>query len=437
MVAAALFRPWAVWLLGRERPELKNLPLALHRGGRVVALSPQAQRLGVREGMGVEVARIRAAGLHLLPYPAHAAPAWRALLQELYRLTPWVEPLAEGAVLLRLTPAEARLLAEGYGVRVGVAAWREVALLAAWSAREGEARVVAEGAERAFLDRLPLYLLRGVGLGLEGLGKLRLLGLKRVGELLAWSPAQLRAYLPEGERLLPYLHGPWRPGVARFPEGRWVEARLPLDLEVDGGPGLLAHLAQRLHRGLAGQAATWVAVEAVGAGLRFRGEHLAKAPLRGEKEVRLALELAFRRSGAWGMPLEEVRAVASGLHRPAHQEGLFRRPGTGLATLLARYPGALLRVEVLDPEALAPEWGFRYRSLEVEDAALPGAPKGPLPRGKPRWVVLGRKRRVVRLLDRWRAGGRWWRLEPGRDYFLLEVEGGLSWRSTGRGKDGC
>lgn len=32
---------------------------------------------------------------------------------------------------------------------------------------------------------------------------------------------------------------------------------------------------------------------------------------------------------------------------------------------------------------------------------------------------------MVRLLDRWRAGGRWWRLEEGRDYFLLEVEGGL------------
>ncbi|GAA5336516.1 MULTISPECIES: Y-family DNA polymerase [Thermus] len=377
MVAAALFRPWPVWLLGRERPELQDLPLALHRGGRVVALSPKARRLGVREGMGVEVARMRAAGLALLPYPAHAAPAWRALLQELYRLTPWVEPLEEGTVLLGLAPAEARLLAEGYGVRVGVAAWREVALLAAWAAREGEARVVAEGAERAFLARLPLHFLRGVGLGLEGLGKLRLLGLKRVGELLAWSPAQLRAYLPEGERLLPYLHGPWHRGVARFPEAPQVEARAPLDPQGEVGVDLLEHLARRLHQRLAGRAALWVAVEAVGAGLRFRGEHLAKAPLREEKEVRLALELAFRRSGAWGMPLEEVRAAASGLHRPAHQEGLFRRPGAGLGPLLARYPGALLRVEVLDPEALAPEWGFRYRSLEVEDAALPGAPHGP------------------------------------------------------------
>lgn len=46
-------------------------------------------------------------------------------------------------------------------------------------------------------------------------------------------------------------------------------------------------------------------------------------------------------------------------------------------------------------------------------------------KGRPRWVAYRGRRRVVRLLDRWRAGGRWWRLEEGRDYFLLEVEGGL------------
>jgi hypothetical protein len=31
---------------------------------------------------------------------------------------------------------------------------------------------------------------------------------------------------------------------------------------------------------------------------------------------------------------------------------------------------------------------------------------------------------VIRTLDRWRYGGRWWRGEGPRDYFLLELEGG-------------
>jgi protein ImuB len=117
----------------------------------------------------------------------------------------------------------------------------------------------------------------------------------------------------------------------------------------------------------------------VGLGLRFRGEHLAKAPLRDEAGVRLALELALRKSGAAGLPLEEVRARALGLFRPSRQEGLWRRAGEGLEAVVARFPGAFLRVEVLDAEALVPEWGFRYGPWEVRDAALPLAPGGGVP----------------------------------------------------------
>ncbi len=36
----------------------------------------------------------------------------------------------------------------------------------------------------------------------------------------------------------------------------------------------------------------------------------------------------------------------------------------------------------------------------------------------------GQEKRVVRTLDFWRYGGRWWVFEPPRDYFLLELEGG-------------
>ena len=36
-----------------------------------------------------------------------------------------------------------------------------------------------------------------------------------------------------------------------------------------------------------------------------------------------------------------------------------------------------------------------------------------------------REQRVVRILDTWRYGGRWWRFEGRRDYYLLELEGGV------------
>lgn len=117
-------------------------------------------------------------------------------------------------------------------------------------------------------------------------------------------------------------------------------------------------------------------VEALAEGLAFRGEDWPKAPLRGEEEVYLGLVRAFRRGGAWGLPLLGVQARALGLVRPALQEGLFQRPGEGLEPLLARFPGALLRVEVVDPGALAPEWGFRLQAWEVEDAASLVSGKG-------------------------------------------------------------
>ncbi|MFN4073924.1 MAG: hypothetical protein ACK4G4_11015 [Thermus sp.] len=383
MVAALLLLPWPVWLLRREDPSLAGFPLAVHRGGRVVALCPWARRLGVREGMPLEVARARVAGLRLLPYPPQGEAAWRGLLQELYRLTPRVEALAPGKALLALDDLPlARSLAQGYRARVGVAPWREVALLAAWASREGEVRLVEEGREGEFLDRLPLYLLRGVGLSPEGLERLRLLGLRRVGEVRRFHPQQLLAYLREGKALLPFLFGPWRREVARLPEEEGVGVWASLDPPAEADRGLFRHLAQGLAKRLLPRAAGRLEVVALAGGLLFRGEDWPKRPLREEEEIYLALVRAFGRSGALGLPLEEVRVRAHGLVRPALQEGLFRRGGEGLAPLLARFPGALLRAEVVDPGALVPEQGFRYRPWEVEDAALPFTPPGGLRRGE-------------------------------------------------------
>lgn len=117
------------------------------------------------------------------------------------------------------------------------------------------------------------------------------------------------------------------------------------------------------------RAAGRLEVVALAGGLLFRGEDWPKVPVREVGEVHRALVRALGRSGALGLPLEGVGVRAYGLVRPARQEGLFRRAGEGLASLLARFPGSLLRVEVVDPGALVPEWGFRLRPWE--EAALP------------------------------------------------------------------
>lgn len=40
-------------------------------------------------------------------------------------------------------------------------------------------------------------------------------------------------------------------------------------------------------------------------------------------------------------------------------------------------------------------------------------------------MLRARSRRVVRVLDRYQYGGRWWRGEGERHYYLVELEEGL------------
>lgn len=43
-------------------------------------------------------------------------------------------------------------------------------------------------------------------------------------------------------------------------------------------------------------------------------------------------------------------------------------------------------------------------------------------------TLRGRTHRVVRLLDAWRVGGRWWRGETPSDHYRVELEGGATLR---------
>ncbi|RTI00219.1 hypothetical protein CSW28_06100, partial [Thermus scotoductus] len=124
---------------------------------------------------GVSLAEARKGhALLALGRPAEARGAYQtALPQEEGVYRPRGEALAPGKALLALAPEEAptlpKALAEGYGARVGVAAWREVALLAA--SREGYARLsghltqtLAEGSlplEALLADSQDLVLLSG------------------------------------------------------------------------------------------------------------------------------------------------------------------------------------------------------------------------------------------------------------------------------------
>ncbi len=368
MIAFASFAPWPVRVLREREPGLEALPVAAVAAGRVVALSPEARALGIREGMGEAVARKKSDHLALRPLPAGLEAAWDARLFELSGFSPRLESPAPGEALLELDGAGARALAATYRVPVGLGETRERARLAAALAGPGEA-VRFPG-----LAGIPLEALRTVGLTPEGLRRLRWLGAATAADLAAWSTPQIEAFLPEGRALLPYLKGPGRSGVAVFDPGPRVE-RVVEFLEPVEAPQALAALevlAGELDRALGRRAAGRLFLEVEAGGLRFFAERRPKEPLRGRRRLRLHLEAALRGSGALAFPVERVRATLTGLRTPGQQDGLFRRTGD-LAEAFRRFPGAFVRAVITDPGSPAAEHAFTYLPREVPDAPDPGS----------------------------------------------------------------
>lgn len=382
MIAVLLFEPFPLWRARRADPALAGRPLVLARAERVAAVDVAAKRAGLRPGMSVAAARLRADPAVVADDPPAEQAAWEALLDELHAVTPWLEPLAPGRVLLRCTPAEAAELAAHHGARAGAAPTREAALLAALAARPASLREAADPA--ALLARLPLRFLRGVGLSEEGERRLGWLGLARAGELAGWRADQRRAFLgAEAEALEPFLAGRGRADVARFTAPPAVRARIRFDepaLEPWQWEPALAHLAEVAVGRLEGRVAGRLALRAEVDGLAFRAGRLPKEGLAAVGPVLRLARRALDESGAPPLGLEGLELELGALARPARQDDLFGRRAAreeAVRRVQARFPGALARVVTLDPGALAPEHRFALRELEP----VPGGPApGPAPR---------------------------------------------------------
>jgi len=285
-LAAVVVEPFPLWLAERRDPTLARTPLAACEGERILHANPAARRWGIDRGMRLTGARLRAPGLQLAPCDEpDLAQGWRELASELRRWTPWLDASRRGRAFVRVEEAEAAAIAERLGARVGVADDLETAELAALAARPGQARVVAAGAERAFLDRLPLRFLRGVGMGEGELTRLGWLGLATAGDLARWTATQVRAYLTEaGEALLPYLHGPRRRRLAPWTSPMVLRRTLtfeqPLFEPGDLEPAL-DHLARSLALDLRGRAARHVTVATEGGGGAPRAPPRAPRPRGG------------------------------------------------------------------------------------------------------------------------------------------------------------
>jgi nucleotidyltransferase/DNA polymerase involved in DNA repair len=400
LIAALCFDPLPLYLAQRADPALARAALVCAEDGRVLHASAAAHRLGITPGMRLSGARMRVEGLRVVePREPEVEHAWEGLLRELYAMTPWLEQGRRGRLFLRLGAEEAQALAARYGIRVGVAAAREIAELAALSSRPGECRAVAPGDEEAFLMRLPLRFLKGVGASGKNLTRLSWLGLATAGELRRWSASQLRSYLgTEGDVLLPYLHGPYRTHLHphRPPE---VLQRSLLFEEPAREPRellpALERLSVALERALAGRAARRLTLTAGLAGQQRSATRLSKRPLARARQIRQQALFALRDSGAAAAGIERLTLELAAPRRLGLQSGLWHareERQRALEAALERYPHAMVRFAWRDPYAEADDlaWGWeRLTPASVDDAGDPSRPVSR--RGRPDGIADPRR----------------------------------------------
>ncbi|MEA2130721.1 MAG: polymerase [Solirubrobacteraceae bacterium] len=192
----------------RDDPALRGRPV-LVGGGIVIAASYEARRYGVRSGMGGSLAR------RLCPQAIVAEPSWSAyrdaseeLFAVLRRTALVVEALSIEEAFLDVSGLDGsardiavRLRREvreqvGLPITVGVARTKIVAKMASRAAKPDGLLVVPAHAERAFLDRLKVEQLWGIGPATAS--KLHDRGLRTVGDLAVLSEAALIAILGKG-----------------------------------------------------------------------------------------------------------------------------------------------------------------------------------------------------------------------------------------------
>jgi protein ImuB len=387
-ISAILVEPFALWLAEWRNPELVRTPLVACEEGRVLHANASARRHGIARGMRLAGARLRATSLAVALHDEPSLQqAWQSFGHDLYQLTPWLDARHPGRAFARLDEAEAHGLARHLHARVGLADDLESATLAALAARPGEVRTLPPKGGEAFLARLPLRFLRGVGLGEGDLTRLHWLGLQHVADLASWSASQIRAYLgPNADPLLPYLHGPrhtdlqpWTPPTVLR---RTAIFEQPLFEPADLDPAI-DRLSRSLALALRGRAASLVGVVAThkeGVAQRARR---AKEPLQNAGRIRQQAWFALRESGAAERGIERLSIELSNPERQSRSIGLWPQRAqreVALTALLERYPETLVAPQALDPYApiasMAGSWGPLHEPSTAHRAG-PERRKGP------------------------------------------------------------
>ncbi len=381
---------WLAWARSHERAP-SDRPVILTVGGRVRACSSEASLAGVQPGQTERLALVRCPQACIQEMEeARPRLAWRQLLAALGRFSPLIESAREGLACfpsaglerhyrteLQLGLAVGQTAKECLGLAggIGIADGRFVAEAAASQACPGQVLVVPTGAERYFLQDLPVTLLP---LDAESHRQLRLLGIRTLEQYseLPYDAVQSRLGRPGCESWHRARGTDNRP-LLRHQEERQLWATTSLDDPVRD-QSLLARAVERLLRplcdslqreGLACQELLLMTEMEKGPAVTDR--HVLQEPTADPGRLQAAIMALLARMSA---AVQSLTVTLTRLTRleAGHQLDLFMERQLAadldatLAALAVRYGAdCFQRARAISPEALLPEQRFTYERFQM------------------------------------------------------------------------
>lgn len=324
--------------------------------------------------------------------PSALAAAWDAALEAMHRATPWIEPVRPGlAYLAGLGALEAEALALELGLRVGVAASRGAALLAALAAKGDGARFVRD--EAPFLSRAPVYLLRGAGLSERTVERLKLFGLTTLGDILVrTTQRQLETQFgQDGSLVWSLATGADARPVPVYTPPSSLHAAWAFDppaLE----PGDWEPVLERLVSGFAEKLGNLVAGTVTATLTTALGEASARQVLKvytADRKTLLNVAQRLTLEAHPGIECSRIGLTLSDLLKPVpYQESLFgnlERPDVreAIRVVHQHYPDRIGRLEIVRADFPLKERRFRFTPLDglepraKRKASSPATPKRP------------------------------------------------------------
>ena len=381
---------WLAWARAHEHAP-SNRSVVLTVGGRVHACSEEAGLAGVRPGQTERVALARCPEACIQELEEERPRlAWQQLLAALGRFSPLVESPREGiacfpsAGLERHYRTEMQLgLAVGQTVKeslglaagIGIANGKFVAEAAASRAYPGQVLIVPTGAERYFLQELPVSLLP---LDEEAQRQLRLLGIRTLEQYsdLPYDAVQSRFGRSGGESWHRARGADKRPLLCHQQEHPlWATASLDDPVR---DQTLLARAVERLLRplceslqreGLACQEV--LLITELEKGPAVTEHHVLQEPTADPGRLLTTIMALLSRMPA---AVQGLTVKLSGLTRleAGHQLDLFvdRQLAADLdatlAALAVRYGAdCFQRARAISPDALLPEQRFTYERFRM------------------------------------------------------------------------